>query len=179
MWEISVNNQIVTFLLSIALGFFICAFYDVFRSLRKVGFNSFVATFIADIIFWIASALITFLFLISRTNGEPRGYVLIAALLGFFVFRYIFSRFWLFGLIFFMRFIKEILGLVYVWFYLFWDKTTDLIRKLSFKTVKTGKRWVKKLKKLLKYRYKMLYTKGNINASRNGDEDYGENAEKA
>ena len=179
MWEISVNNQIVTFLLSILLGFLICAFYDVFRAIRRFGFNSFSATFVSDIIFWVESAFITFLFLLVRTNGEPRGYVMIAAVIGFSVFRILFSKYWLMLLIFLMRAIIGIFRFVYIWFYRFWDKTMYLLHKLLLIFIKTGKRWVKKSKKLLKNGYRMLYTKGNIKTSRNGDEDYGTEAKKA
>lgn len=179
MWEISVNNQIITFLLSIVLGFLICALYDIFRSLRKIGLNSFAATFVEDILFWIVSAFITFLFLLSRTNGEPRGYVLLAALLGFLVFRSLFSGFLIIVLTFLFRTILKTYRFIYVWFYRFWDKTAYLLSELLLKFIKIGKRWAKMSKKLLKNRYKLLYTKRKIKASRNGDENYGNETEKA
>ncbi|MBQ6713923.1 MAG: hypothetical protein IJN15_00055 [Clostridia bacterium] len=179
MWEISINNQIITFLLSLVLGCVLCAFYDTFRSIRKVGFNSFTATFISDLVFWIVSGFITFLFLIARTNGAPRGYVFLTALMGFIIFRATLSRFWIGILVFLIKNIVGFLRFIYTWFYRFWDKTTYLLHKLLLKIIKRGKRWLQKLKKLLKYRYNMLYTKRNVKTSRNGDEDYGTGAKKA
>ena len=82
MWEIDNYDQVITFLLSLVLGATFCAFYDVIRAVRRVCFNSFIAVNICDIVTWIIYAFVTFIFLISRTNGEIRSYVLFGELCG-------------------------------------------------------------------------------------------------
>lgn len=169
MWEIDINNQLLTFLLSIILGVVFCAFYDVFRALRKAGLNSFIATFIADIIYWIIIAFLTFLFLLARTGGEIRGYVLIAALIGFIVFRVTLSKLLFKFLSFIFCKTVKLLKQIHNVFYGFYDRFSVFLAKVSGKFAKSSKRGLKNLKKLLKYRYNMLYTKKNSKTSRKGE----------
>ena len=74
MWEISINDQMLTLLYSLCLGVILCVFYDVFKAFHKAGFNSPLQVFIGDILYCVIAAFATFLFLLSRTNGEIRGY---------------------------------------------------------------------------------------------------------
>ena len=76
MWEISINDQILTLLYSLCLGVILCVYYDIFRAFHKAGFDSPFQVFIGDILYCVTAAFATFLFLLSRTNGEIRGYVL-------------------------------------------------------------------------------------------------------
>lgn len=169
MWEIGVSNQVFTFLLSILLGFVFCILYDFLRSIRKAGFNSYIATLITDIIYWVIIAFVTFLFLLARTNGEIRGYVLISALLGFIAFRLTLSKL-LFGtLCFVMRFTVKVVRFIHNAFYRFFDEISNRFTVVLVKIIKSLRLTLKKLKKLLKYRYSMLYTKANSKTSRNGD----------
>lgn len=92
MWEISVLSQAATVFLSILLGAVICTFYDLIRATRKAGANSFFAVFIGDIVFWLVSAVVVFLFLVATTNGEIRGYVLLFAVVGFLLYRLTIGR---------------------------------------------------------------------------------------
>ncbi len=169
MWEIDISNQLFTFLLSVVLGFIFCIIYDLLRAVRKVGFNSATATFITDILYWIVIAFLTFIFLLARTNGEIRGYVLFCALGGFVIFRFTVSK------LLFKLFVLIVCGmvkavrLIHSVFYSIYDRFSNQINKVFTKFAKTCKRGLKKLKKLLKYRYSMLYTKGNEKASKEGD----------
>ncbi len=88
MWEISNLLQTQDFLRSIALGVVLCIFYCVFAALRKAGLNSTISVFFEDLIFLIIVSPICFLFLLATTNGEVRMYVLIGALVGFFLFKF-------------------------------------------------------------------------------------------
>ena len=92
MWEIGVENQAATFLLSLPVGFILCCFYDFFRILRKYRRLSNVVVFLLDVVYFIVAAFFVFCFLILRTNGEIRGYVLFGALLGFVFCRQTFSH---------------------------------------------------------------------------------------
>lgn len=158
MWEISNYNQIITFLLSLCLGAIFCAIYDIIRAMRKVCINSFFAVTITDILIWILYAFATFVFLISRTNGEIRGYVLAGEATGFVLFRLSFSRL-LFPFLQFV-FIKtaavnEKITRYIGWFY---AKSEYLILKTSKSVFKI----FKSAKKLLKNARKLLYTNKNI-----------------
>lgn len=116
MWEISVNGQVISFLLSLILGAMYCALYDILRALRKHGRNSYFAVFFEDITFWLIAAFGTFIFLLSRTSGEIRGYVIAGHLIGFVIFRFTLSRFTfkIFCAVFkFLKKIKHILSLVF------------------------------------------------------------------
>lgn len=158
MWEINNYNQTITFLLSLCLGALFCALYDIIRAARKVCLNSFWAVTFTDIFIWIFYAFLTFIFLIARTNGEIRGYVLAGALLGFILFRISISRLLFPALRFvFVKIafvIKKISGCI-DWFYLKSETLLLNCGKSAFKIFKSAK-------KLLKNAVKLLYTKKNI-----------------
>ena len=167
MWEISVGNQFITFLYSLCIGGIFCAVYDILRAARKAGFNSFVAVFVTDILFWVVGAFVTFIFLIARTSGEIRGYVLISELVGFGLFRATFSR-----LIFpIFKIIFQGVQKLHTYFNIFFDalylKTESILSKFLVFMTKFFKSTVKSIKKLLKNRRKVLYTNEN-----NSDAEY-------
>lgn len=79
----SVQSQALSFLLSILLG--VCAgiFYDVFRILRlSLSANKFVVL-VQDILFWLFTAVASFLFIFVVNNGEFRLYFVFGELIGF------------------------------------------------------------------------------------------------
>ena len=158
MWEINNNNQIITFLLSLCLGAICCAIYDIVRALRKVCLNSLLAITVGDILLWVFYALLTFIFLIARTNGEIRGYVLICELFGFILFRisvskflYSFLKFLFEGINAVIQKINKILGAFYI-----------KIEHFTYKAVKFIIKILKRVKKLLKNAIQLLYTDKNI-----------------
>lgn len=161
MWEIDINDQAVTFLLSLALGVILCLLYDIFRALRRVFDYGSIAVFIQDILFWLISAFITFMFLMGRTGGGLRGYVFIAALAGFTVFRLTLSRpitaalAWVFSGVY--RIYRFINGRVYA----FLGLVGRLFIRFGGFFAKKSKTAPKTLKKLLKSRAHLLYTEKN------------------
>lgn len=147
MWEISNYNQTSTFLLSLCVGGLFCALYDIIRAARKVCLNSFWAVQITDILLWAVYAVVTFMFLISRTNGEIRGYVLVGEALGFGLFRVSLSRllFPTFEFIFLTasKISKKTSGFLNV----IYNKSESLILKLGksiFKIYKSTKKTLEK-----------------------------------
>ena len=161
MWEINLNNQFATLIYSLVLGIVLCVFYDILRALRKVGFNSFLAVFMADFLFWVLSAFATFLFLTARTYGEIRGYVLIGELFGFLLARFTVSKltlpFFKFIFVYIKRFFilfDKLLSAVY-------SKIDRLFSKIGAFAVKIFNIAVKSIKKLLKNVCKVLYTNKN------------------
>lgn len=161
MWEISNYNQLISFILSLCLGALFCLVYDVVRAIRRVCLNSFWAVTLGDILLWIFYAIITFIFLIVKTNGELRGYIFICEFFGFILFRVSCSKFVykIFSFIFirisfFKRKTETFFGKIYT-------KIEMLILKISdyiFKILKT-------IKKLLKNTVKLLYTNKKFSSS--------------
>lgn len=165
MWEINITDQVYTFLFALLLGAFFCLFYDIIRAVRKADADSFASAFAGDIVFWVVSAFVTFLFLLARTNGEIRGYVLFAIALGFAA-----ARFTVSGTVFTM--LKTIVGFI-----------VSVLRKISVTVIficcriqyamaKVGvflkcafSGLFRVIKKLLKSIRQLLYTKKNSSES--------------
>lgn len=167
MWEIDINDQAITFLLSLCLGCVQCAIYDVLRAIRKIAINSFFAVLLTDVFLWIIYAFITFVFLISRTNGEIRGYVLIGELTGFCVFRVSLSKLLFPALVFVVKFSVKVKRCIHKFFYLVIARIEEFaicIFKSAFKILKSA---LKTVKKLLKNIIELLYTNKNIASMEN------------
>lgn len=137
--------------------------YDFLRALRKTGFNSFFAVFVGDVLFWVFSAFVTFIFLMARTYGEIRGYVMAGEIVGFLLFRITFSRVFFVVLKIILNAIKKIylrferiVNAVYL-------KTDRILTKIRVYTAQKFKRTAKSVKKLLKSGGKVLYTNKNSN----------------
>ncbi len=158
MWEINNYDQLITFLLSCCLGAICCGLYDIIRALRKVCLNSFFAITIVDILLWICYAFATFIFMIARTKGEIRGYVIFGEFLGFILFRISISKLLMpfFSFIFLKMakiyfFIRKLLLNIYI-------KVESIALKIAIYIFKI----LKSIKKLLKNAFILLYTKRNI-----------------
>ena len=108
MWEISLNHQALTVALSAFMGIIFCLLYDIFKATRLFWKIKTVGVFISDILFFIIAALIEFCFLLSRSNGEIRGFILAAEVIGFIFCRFTFSKIYLKILIFLLNIIKKI-----------------------------------------------------------------------
>ena len=158
MWEISNNNQIITFALSIALGGIFCLLYDVIRAVRKVGFNTALAVNFSDIIIWIVFAFGTFIFLMARTNGEIRGYVLCGEFIGFVLTRISISKVLHKFLLVLLLKITSVKRKIDRYFYTFAIK----VEKRILKELKYVPKILKSIKKFLKNAVKMLYNNTNI-----------------
>ena len=91
MWEIHSTDQTVTFMLSWALGGLLCAVYDILRGWRLSLHSGIIAVFFQDTFFGIFASVTTFLFLLARSCGEIRLYVLVGEVIGFVLFRMSFS----------------------------------------------------------------------------------------
>lgn len=92
MWEISNPLQAGAFLAAVALGAALCLLYDLFRLDRLIFRRSTAAVVFADVLFWIIAAFAVFCLLLMTTNGQIRGFVLLAVLLGFVIWRLTASR---------------------------------------------------------------------------------------
>lgn len=158
MWEINNYDQVITFLLSCGLGAICCFVYDIIRSVRKVCLNSILAITITDILLWIIYAFITFLFMIARTKGEVRGYVLFGELFGFVLFRISISKLIVPILSFVFIKIADINLVIRKIINDFYEKIESVILKMITYIFKM----LKSVKKLLKNTLGLLYTNKNI-----------------
>ena len=140
------------------IGGFFCLIYDVVRAVRKVGFNTTFIVNVTDILIWIIYAFITFMFFISRTNGEIRGYALVGEIIGFGFARITISKIWFVLLkLFFVKIAyvkRKIMARVYLIF--------DNIEIRILKRLKYAPKLLKSVKKFLKNTGALLYNKINI-----------------
>lgn len=87
MWEIDLNSQIQSFLLSLMVGAGFCIVFDIVNIFEeKLSFSK-NAVFIADILLFISFAFFEFCFFLATENGEIRAFVFIGEAIGFFVCR--------------------------------------------------------------------------------------------
>ncbi len=154
MWEINNFFQLLSLARSAGLGVLLCLCYDILRSARKTFSFSTIAIFFQDVIFFLVSAFVTFLFLLSVTNGEIRAFVLFGIAFGFALSRFTISKIFYLGLKFILIKIRAGFTLISNFFYKCFD---------SFEAngAKIFKKWGETLKKLLKRGKGLLYTKGD------------------
>lgn len=88
-------SQCITCLYAAIVGFCFAFVYDIVKSVRKSIVCDFLTVFVQDICVSLLLTLFTFLLLIARCNGEMRTYVFIFELIGFTIFRLIFSRYFI------------------------------------------------------------------------------------
>lgn len=72
----SLTSQILIFVHSLALGMFLGFAYDIFRIIRMVINSRNIAIFIQDVLYFILSGGVTFLFVLSVNSGNSRFYIL-------------------------------------------------------------------------------------------------------
>lgn len=157
MWEININDQIATFLWSLVLGVAVCLLYDIFRALRTAVKHGAAAVFAEDIFFWLLAAFMNFVFLMGRTGGGLRGYVFVGEIIGFWTLRFTLSR----GFVFIL---SRIIGFFAKLHRTVSGKSADflwLTGRFSVKFFTFLIKNLKRVKKLLKSRDKLLYTKAN------------------
>lgn len=75
-------RQFPVVLYSLALGALLGVFYDVFRIIRLFANPKNLSVFIQDIIYFLVSGFITFLFVLILNYGESRFYILAGEALG-------------------------------------------------------------------------------------------------
>ena len=84
--EIHLIDQIGGFGVFCLFGMVVGVYYTGFKLLRYFIHYSRWAVFFQDIFFFVTSAVGTFMLLMNVTDGEVRGYMLLAMLLGFLVY---------------------------------------------------------------------------------------------
>ncbi|MBE6738946.1 MAG: hypothetical protein E7565_01355 [Ruminococcaceae bacterium] len=130
MWEITVKSQIFTFFYAMILGVVLSVFFDFFRTLRISYKHIKVVVFIEDIVFFLISTFLTFMFLMSRCNGEFRTYAVSAILIGFFIYRISLSKIILPTSVIITKFFIKLFGKIFLLFRKSISLTVKNIKKL-------------------------------------------------
>ena len=83
MFGVELSVQMYIFIKSVALGFMIGFIYNLFMLLRISLMKNIVAVFFQDIIFFVGSCILTFLFVLETNYGQLRFYIFAGELIGF------------------------------------------------------------------------------------------------
>ena len=78
----SILGQAATFLVTVATGFALGIFYDVFRIIRRILRVKFIGTAIFDFLFWVVCVVALFLVLLVVNFAEIRFFVFLGMFLG-------------------------------------------------------------------------------------------------
>lgn len=129
----SLGTQTGNFLFSLGFGLIVGILYDVVRTVRLVFTDSKKALYATDFLFAVFSALATFLFCLTVTDGKIRWYIILGEAIGFSV--YYFS----FGVIA-VRFTDKTVGFIKKFSKkLFFVISSPFIKLFSFFKRKIGK----------------------------------------
>ncbi|MCX7885462.1 MAG: spore cortex biosynthesis protein YabQ [Caloramator sp.] len=112
-----INTQIYYFVYTAIAGIIIGVMFDVYRILR--GFNSpnRLITAVSDLLFWIFTAILIFIFFFFTNNGELRYYTFVGLILGIFLYFKFISSIILktlrFLIYYFIKFFRVIIILIF------------------------------------------------------------------
>ncbi len=134
------------------MGGILCLLYDALRIFRKIFPPSTLRLFIEDTVFSLFSGIISFVFLLSVTNGEIRSFVLLGIGMGFLITRLTVSVLMLKIFVAILIPVKSVFRLLKAKFYNWFDSLVCNIGKFI-------KKHLKRCKKLLKTATDLLYTK--------------------
>ena len=151
---ISVPQQLWTFLYSIAYGVALGVFYDLFRVFRLIFIPSSVSAFLQDILFWMVSGVVTFMYMFSFNDGSVRFYMLCGVFLGWILYYFTLGS-WIYA------FFRKVIGTLKRWicrffWYLFWPARWLLqkIRPLCVKSREKSNKFLKNAISLFHFRKK-------------------------
>ncbi len=146
MWEINAVNQIITFSAAFILGCLCSVIYCIIHSASKFIGNVFILN-IFDFIFWIICCLLNFFFFLARTNGEIRIFVFASEIMGFCILYFCLGN----------KLVKLFLKIFAV-IYAVNGAFFRIVQYICEKIINFTLKYLKKLKKLLKNIWHLLYT---------------------
>ena len=156
--NINTTEQVMTFVLSIGLGFLFCLLYDILRVFHKLWLKGFFEVLVSDILFWFVLSVVTFCFLIIRCQGSVRVYVIFGQTLGFVVARITVSKL-------FMRLLTAIFTIISKCFNRFFGMMGEFLSKCEIFL----KKLLNKAKKLLQDKAILLYNHLKVCTREKGD----------
>ncbi|MDD2362450.1 MAG: spore cortex biosynthesis protein YabQ [Oscillospiraceae bacterium] len=170
--DISSSAQIHQLFLSCGLGFLLGVYYDVFRVTRLIVHSGARSVFIQDLLFFLSSAVVTFLFALAVMDGRLRFYLFFGEIIGFASYYFTIGRL-------VMRFAERIISAIIFFWKKFWHFVFTPFR-LLFRPIcrffnfldafirKIGQKGVSNLKKGLKGRVFLLYNQRKVSGTSSG-----------
>lgn len=86
MLQVDIVDELYIFLIAINYGLILGGIYDFYRVFRYFSKPKKILTAVEDILFWIIITLIIFTFLVNKTNGIIRGFVLLGFAIGYLIY---------------------------------------------------------------------------------------------
>ena len=175
---IAIAEQTAVFLHALFLGVILGCFYDVFRITRIAFLVPAVLVLVEDLLFFLLSSIVLFGFMLERSYGQIRWFILLGVILG-----WVLYYFTLGSLV--MKCSAKIIDLVRRFLAFLWRPFAFLGRKLgdAGKSVeKSSKKAFQRAKTTLKSRAAMLYNKkdpegsGPLDFRKDGEGDEQEGA---
>ena len=81
--SVNLIDEFYIFLLSISYGLIIGLIYDFYRTFRYYSKPKKLVSFIEDLIFWLVITFVFFMFLVKRTDGIIRGFIVVGFVIGY------------------------------------------------------------------------------------------------
>lgn len=129
----SISTQIALIFFSFISGILTGLIYDVYRLMMYIRTPNKILTFIADLLFWIFTAVLIFIFLLYTDNGLIGFYVYIYIFLGIFIYQKFLSKTYMFIqkniLIIAFKIFRIIKNLIFYPFILIFYKIKEKIKK--------------------------------------------------
>lgn len=167
---LNMGEQSKIFALSLGFGFLIGIFYDVLRLFRLLCSDSKKVFFVFDLVYTVAAAVATFLFLLTVTGGSVRAYVLLGELLGFLIYFVtlgtLLSTFFERIVAFLKRSFSKIATGSKHLFHRIFAPFRRLFLKKAKKAEKKAQFSIKKSKIHLKYLHGLLYNQHNMKSAK-------------
>lgn len=139
MSQIDVMDELYIFLIAINYGLILGGMFDFYRAFRYFSKPKKFLTAIEDLLFWIIITSIIFIFLLNKTDGIIRGFVILGFAIGYIFYIKVISKYSYF-------LIKKILELIF-------GLISEIIKIISYPLKKLsnifGKR-ISKMGKMLK-----------------------------
>lgn len=89
---LNINYQISLFIFSLVAGIIIGVFFDLYRLIRGVNAPNNVITCIQDILFWLLTSILVFIFLLYTNYAYVSIYVYVLIFIGLYLYLRFFSK---------------------------------------------------------------------------------------
>jgi spore cortex biosynthesis protein YabQ len=106
---VQVDNQLYTFIITIATGILLGVLFDCYRVLRGTFSTKVVMTWVTDLLYWLIATVIVFLALIVSNWGELRFYVFLGIVSGVILYYRLLS---LYAIRLFSAIVRSIKGMI-------------------------------------------------------------------
>ena len=93
MLGVKIIDEFYIFLIAINYGLIIGGIYDFYRVFRQFSKQRKLLAALEDLFFWIITALIIFIFLVNKTDGIIRGFVVLGFLIGYAFYMKVISKY--------------------------------------------------------------------------------------